>query len=134
MFGVDLGDNIQWIEVFWTFIAVSGAVLAIINISFAHRACKSLKRLGITNGRMVLAKAARVTEGVRLTIQVIEIGLGVIAMTLPGQDVSLLPVRWQISALAIQWGIVACAILTMFQSVNSLRLRRYFLGEHSRKE
>jgi hypothetical protein len=121
-------NTVQPIEVFWVLIALIGMGFSVSNLVASQRSVRFLKSKRILNGRVRLAKNSRITEFVRLLIQSIEIMIGVLAMTLaPGPDVSTLPPKIRISSYAIEYGLIGIAILTLFQSFNSFRLRRYFL-------
>jgi hypothetical protein len=122
--------TVQPVEVFWALIAVIGLGFSISNLVAAQRSIRFLKSKLILNGRVVLAKDSRLTESVRFLIQSIEVMIGALAMTLaPGPDISNLPWRVRATSFAIEYGLIGIAILTLFQSFNSFRLRRFFLTD-----
>ncbi len=125
--------NAEAIEALWTSIGVLGLIYAMMNFASAQAAVKYARKLGISDARFVMAKALRVTEMIRFLIQSIVVIIGVMAMTLPPGASTELPFRYRVFGFMIRWGLIVFASLTLIQSFNSWRLRRYFLiGDKSK--
>jgi uncharacterized membrane protein len=123
--------NIQGIEAVWVSIAVVGLVFAGANILHSNEVLRLLKSVNVHDGRIVrLAIWSRRTEFVRVMIQTIHLVIGLIAFTLPPQQLGEISVKYQVSALLVRYGLVMSAGLTCLQSINSYLMRRELLEDN----
>ena len=128
--------NIQALELLWTIIGFIGLFFAVLNAKMATKTVKNVKRAG-TSRKSLPYRAARsiqTAELFRFIMQTINVAIGFAAFTLPPGDLSEVPIKYQVSAELIRWGLIATATLTALQSINSYRLRRFFLEEDRRED
>lgn len=118
--------NIQVIELLFTTIACFGLIFALLNFRKARSVYNHLKEVGITNGRIKLAKFSQTTDGVRALIQGLFVTVGLISFMVPPTNISELPPRLQISSHVLRWGFVLATSLTALQSYNSYRFQKQF--------
>jgi hypothetical protein len=117
--------SVSDIEVAWVLIALVGAVFAFFNLREAHNDKVRLRRLGIANGRHLLARTNFIAESTRLTKQIIFAVIGLLAFFVPeAPDTLDLPAVQAAIRFAITWGLILASVLTTYQSYLAFKVRR----------
>lgn len=121
------------IEIAWVLIASCGFFFALWNYIDAIKDCRALKTLGAVNGRMLLARAQKWQDGLRMGIHSIFILIGVLAMTIPDTSV----VNYGSTAfwigVAVRWGLLIAAVMLVVQSAIA-RIVRYRVMDIARHD
>lgn len=124
------GGYVSDIEIMWVLIALFGAVFSAHNLNESRKDLAILKERGITNGRQKIAKTGFRAEVARLTVQVIFITVGIIAMTF--QDPPAVvhePLKLMLFRFIFQWGFIVGSAMLSLSSYWNWSLRRDLL-EH----
>lgn len=116
--------NISDIEIMWTLLALGGAFFAIFNLIESHQDLAALKDRDITDGRFKIAKTGLRAEIARLTIQIINATIGIMAMTYPDPPSTIHEsLRDTIFRFFFTWGFIFSATLLSLQSYWNYSLR-----------
>lgn len=121
---MNLTDTIQLTEALWTAAALPGVWLWAQNLRNARASRVAVRVLGLRNGRAVFAAYAVKSTAMWLAIEVLFVGLGVLAMVTPANPGATNPrtlvvtgglilASVGISYLALQWHRVDAALLRM---------------------
>lgn len=123
-----LFTNARIIQILWTTIAIVGFGFAANNFLSSNRVVDNLARENDVEDEVELrvSRSLRMTELMRVTVQSIFISIGAISFFTPTTILDGLPLRIQVFAYALRWGLVFAAMLTAAQSINLFYLRRYF--------
>lgn len=121
------------IEIAWVLIAACGFGFALHNYIDAAKDCRALTIQGIYNGRMLLARAQKWQDGIRMCIHSIFMIIGMLAMFIPDNMVvdTSEPAFW--IGIAVRWGLLIGAALLVAQSTIA-RLVRFRVMELARAE
>src|SRR4051812_24068751 len=83
--------TVEDIELVWTFIAAAGFVFSVFNLKDSLGDWRYLRRRGVKNGRLSVARSNAYTELSRTVIQSIFLVIGILALMLPAPPASSLP-------------------------------------------
>lgn len=118
--------SIQAIELLFVLVAMLGFVFSLLNLKRGVRLVRHLKQMGLTNGRMRLAKFGRNQEAARALIQGIFIFVGTTAFFLPPGTNEGLPTSFIIASSAIRYGLIAVAMIISWKSYQQWNFQRTF--------
>ena len=120
--------NVEDIEILWTLISLFGLIFAGWNLKEAIKDRDAIKKLD-RNGKILIANTAYKSELARTIKQAIFLTIGILAMTIPGIDYSMVPFKVTAINFLIRWGLLSASFLTTYQSYLSFRLRKDLLRE-----
>lgn len=117
--------TVEDIELVWSFIALIGLVFSVFNLRDSLGDLRFLKRAGVKNGRLSVAKSNLYTELSRTIIQSIFLTIGIMALFLPAPPASSLPPLQLAIQVAFRWGLVISASLLALNTYLSHNLRKH---------
>lgn len=121
--------NVSDIEIMWTLLAAIGIVFGLYNLRDALGDLSALNTAGIRNGRRLIAQFAIRQEILRLTMQSIYFGIGILAFTIPDPPPRPLTTKVAVIGFLITWGLVTSSAIVLFKSIDGYVTRKRLTGD-----
>lgn len=120
----DILYHLSGLEALWVVVALVGLVLTTYNASHAWRDYRYILKHGITNGRRIVGRTAALTEVTRVAVQIIFLGIGIGAGTIPDPPAAVnVPLNVVIVQFVGRWGLILSSVLITYQSYQLRRMR-----------
>jgi hypothetical protein len=97
-------NTIDWVEVVWTLAALPGLVLWLTNRSLASGSLRAIRAVGVTNGRLIIARYGVMKCNVLIGVSSVFVLIGLVSMSRPTNPAAA---DWDWIRVALTVGLLA---------------------------